>query len=354
MTQGFGVPLITLYTSDPTIPGSNPIGYIITDHNRQPLQITYDRLEDVNRMADGTMRRFITANKKKFSTSWENVPAAGGYNFTADSNLGAAWLKSFYEDNVYNPVWVKFTYAEESWRFPNSQSITSGNRSLATNKTFNRTAQNVLYPNSFSVASVAFSAIASGSGTASIVTSVNHSFTTASTPEIFITGVNQLMNGTWLINNALNNLITFRFSENGNASVSFKINSYVQNGSSANFNTDSTSFINNGASIVISNSRNNSGSTVNGLWIVVGTPISQTVFTASSATSNQVGAGFYGDASIYNSSSWIQYISANAGVVGPAVSSDIVKTFITNFTYDIQKRYTYTDLINMNIEFTEI
>jgi len=48
---------------------------MITDHNRQPLAISVERLETKNRMADGTMRRYTVAKKRTFSVSWSDLPA---------------------------------------------------------------------------------------------------------------------------------------------------------------------------------------------------------------------------------------------------------------------------------------
>jgi hypothetical protein len=352
---GFGVPVLQIYTSDPSIPGSNPTGYIVTDHNRAPLNISYDTIENSARMANGTMRRYITANKKKIATSWDQVPAAGGYNFTADANLGGAWLKSFYEENIYNPVWIKLTYAEESWRFPNSYTPAQTERVLSTNKTFNRTAQNLATPYSFTIANVAYSAFTSGLATASVTTKVAHNLTIDNAPEIFITGVNQLFNGTWLLDSVpSSSVLVFKYFSGNNASATFKINSYIQSGNSASFNVDSTDFIQNGASIVLSNVKNISGASVGGVWKVTATPSSKTSFTASTTVS-QSSQGLYGDATILSSSSYSAAVSnLNASIIGPTVSSDILKVFMTSFTYDIQKRLTVTDLVNMSIEFTEI
>lgn len=191
--MAYGQPMLQLYTSDPTIPGSNATGYTITDDNRAALQISYERLEESSRMADGTMRRFITANKKKVSTSWDTVPAAGGRNFTSDSNLSGAFLKSFFEENVYNPIWIKLTYSEEAWRFANSQSAVSNYGQ--TNLSYNTTTGNTGVNSEFTIKELYTKTISSGSTTAIIITKTPHNITPGS--EIYITGVDQMFNGTW-------------------------------------------------------------------------------------------------------------------------------------------------------------
>lgn len=349
--NGYGVPVLQIYTSDPSIVGATPSGFVVTDHNRQPLNISYDTIESSNRMANGTLRRYITANKKKINTSWDMVPAAGGKNFTADGNLGAAWLKSFYEENVYNPVWIRLIYAEEGWRFANTNSITTP--SAANNQTYNYSTANTAIPNSFVISNKSFGSISNGVGTASISTATPHNLSAGT--EIYITGVDQLFNGTWIVSSSVSSsVVTFTFGSNNNASANFRINSYIQSGTSASFNVDDTSFIQNGASIVIANSKNNIGNSINGNWVITSTPTSKTQFTASSTTS-QTARGQYGDVTIRSSSSYFGSVSSiSPAIVGPAIGSDVLKVFMTNFSYDIQKRFALTDYVNMSIEFTEI
>lgn len=47
----------------------------ITDHNREPLSITIERIERKNRMADGTLRRYTVAKKRTFTVSWSMLPS---------------------------------------------------------------------------------------------------------------------------------------------------------------------------------------------------------------------------------------------------------------------------------------
>lgn len=192
----YGQPILQLYTSDPTIPGSKPTAYAITDDNRSPLQVTYERLEESSRMADGTMRRFITANKKIISTSWDTVPTAGGKNYTSDGYLSGAFLKSFFEENVYNPIWIKLTYSEEAWRLAGSQSVS--NATKQPNLSYNRTVDNTAISSEFTIDSIGTSAISSSVGSGFIVTKTPHNIVPGS--EIYIKGVNQIFNGTWIAN----------------------------------------------------------------------------------------------------------------------------------------------------------
>src|SRR5689334_1520192 len=47
----------------------------ITDHNRSPLDIDYERIEKKSRMVEGTLRRYSRAKKRTFSVSWTLIPS---------------------------------------------------------------------------------------------------------------------------------------------------------------------------------------------------------------------------------------------------------------------------------------
>jgi hypothetical protein len=97
--------------------------YPLTDHNRQPIAFDYEIIERSSRMADGTMRKFVVAKKIKVSTSWRDLPSGTfvpttgknqGYNMTVDGYKGGAWIKDFYETNLFKPVYVKITHSQDS------------------------------------------------------------------------------------------------------------------------------------------------------------------------------------------------------------------------------------------------
>ncbi len=66
----------------------------VTDHNRSDVGIDWDRIEKANRMANGTMRKYVIADKRNFSVSWDNVPHTS--TFTVDHNWGVSEMKAFY------------------------------------------------------------------------------------------------------------------------------------------------------------------------------------------------------------------------------------------------------------------
>lgn len=360
-------PGLQLFISDPEIASSTPTAYALTDHNRQALEISYDLIEDSNRMADGTMRKFVTANKKKILITWQTVPAAGGRNFTADGNLGAAWLKSFYEENVFKPVWVKTTYAQENWAYGtpygnttyNSVSNPTQATASSTNATFKRTtdvlAASAAYP--FSISSASISAFSGGTGSVVLTTNVPHSLTTSGTPYIYITGIDQIYNGTFQIASTTSNTITYVYGLGNNPFADFNINSFNQSGSTVSLNVDNNDFVVLGSSVTLFNTKGSYGTTnnINGTWVITGTTGTGGI-SLSSPTFSGSSIGNYGTGQVVSSSAGVSKTinSIFPGYATPAIAADVTKTFITNFSYNITHRYALTDYVDMSIEFTEI
>jgi hypothetical protein len=69
-------------------------GNAVTDHNRQPLNIDVERIEKKQRMANGTLRKYIVADKRSFSTSWQMLPKLSTQ--TVDGFWGAEEIEVFY------------------------------------------------------------------------------------------------------------------------------------------------------------------------------------------------------------------------------------------------------------------
>ena len=93
--------------------------YKLTDHNRQPIKVAYEVIDKTNRMADGTLRRYVIAIKHKITASWTDVPrlTSNAVDYVlGDSTSGkaGAWMKSFYEANVFTPIYVKLIIAGET------------------------------------------------------------------------------------------------------------------------------------------------------------------------------------------------------------------------------------------------
>lgn len=84
----------------------------LTDHNRRSIQISSELIEKVSRMANGTMRKYVISKKDKISVSWEYVPSKT--DCTVDDGFSSEWLTSFYESNVFLPIYLKIVRANES------------------------------------------------------------------------------------------------------------------------------------------------------------------------------------------------------------------------------------------------
>jgi hypothetical protein len=66
----------------------------LSDHNRKDLQISTDRIEKSQRMANGRLRKYYVADKRTFSTSWDMLP--GPTVNTVDGQWGADAIEEFY------------------------------------------------------------------------------------------------------------------------------------------------------------------------------------------------------------------------------------------------------------------
>lgn len=83
----------------------NSTWYKLTDHNREPIGISTELIESQSRMANGTMKKYVVAQKNRISASWKYVPSKT--NETADLGYSAAWLELFYSSNVALPIYLK-------------------------------------------------------------------------------------------------------------------------------------------------------------------------------------------------------------------------------------------------------
>jgi hypothetical protein len=72
--------------------------YKVTEHNRSDLQISTERIEKSQRMANGTLRKFWIADKKTFSVTWDMLPYTTA--LTVDGGWGAKDLRDFYYSDL--------------------------------------------------------------------------------------------------------------------------------------------------------------------------------------------------------------------------------------------------------------
>lgn len=99
---------------------------ILTDHNRGPIALSNNRIENRQRMANGRMRSYHIADKLSLSVSWERLPsrafsedptfndfgqmnAEGVETYTADAGAGAIDMISWYQAHP-GPFYVFLAY----------------------------------------------------------------------------------------------------------------------------------------------------------------------------------------------------------------------------------------------------
>lgn len=69
-------------------------GNKISDHNRGELSVEVERIQEPTRMANGTLRKYIIADKRTFSVSWDGLPHDAG--FTVDGFWGKNEIEEWY------------------------------------------------------------------------------------------------------------------------------------------------------------------------------------------------------------------------------------------------------------------
>ena len=97
---------------------------MLTDDNRSPLDFSDERIEKRERMINGRMRSYHTADKMKISTSWNMIPSRSHSNvpsfnittgksphtsYTTDGGAGGADMLEWY-DGHKGSFWVFLAY----------------------------------------------------------------------------------------------------------------------------------------------------------------------------------------------------------------------------------------------------
>jgi len=73
-------------------------GNKLTEHNRSELSVDVERIETAKRMANGTMRKYVVADKRTFGVSWNDIPHTAEY--TVDGFWGGKEIEKFYNENA--------------------------------------------------------------------------------------------------------------------------------------------------------------------------------------------------------------------------------------------------------------
>lgn len=71
----------------------------VTDHNRQPLNVQTEKIEKAERMANGTLRKYVVAKKRSYDFTWNLIPSkrnvSGALN-TADGGIAGEEIENFF------------------------------------------------------------------------------------------------------------------------------------------------------------------------------------------------------------------------------------------------------------------
>lgn len=81
-------------------------GNPVTDHNRGQLEVSVERIEKKQRLANGTLRKYIVADKRTFSCSWTMLPKLSSQ--TVDGFWGGDAIENFY-NTVVGPFSLELT-----------------------------------------------------------------------------------------------------------------------------------------------------------------------------------------------------------------------------------------------------
>jgi hypothetical protein len=131
----------------PTTSMLNDSFIILSDHNRSEINISNQRLEQRQRMINGSMRSYHIADKINISTSWNLLPSRSFENdpefnqttgksiydalpleqYTADNGAGGVEMLDWYESHQ-GPFWVFLSYDKYS-NFSTNQRIQLGSYS---------------------------------------------------------------------------------------------------------------------------------------------------------------------------------------------------------------------------------
>lgn len=91
-------------TSEFTIAAPTNGKLTLSDHSRSPLSVSYELIENFQRMANGTARKYVVAKKRNLSCTWSLLPSIKTMtvnsittNMVVDNNADANTMKAFYE-----------------------------------------------------------------------------------------------------------------------------------------------------------------------------------------------------------------------------------------------------------------
>jgi hypothetical protein len=84
----------------------------LSDHSRSPLSVNYEVIENSQRMANGTLRKYIISKKRNLTCSWDMLPTSS--DLVVDNNASALSMKRFFEINNVYPMTMSIYYKRNS------------------------------------------------------------------------------------------------------------------------------------------------------------------------------------------------------------------------------------------------
>lgn len=81
----------------------------LSDHSRSPMSLNYEMIEKSQRMADGTMRKYVVAKKRIVRCDWTMLPTIRSQ--VVDGNADARDMKDFYQEYCYKPIDMTMYFA---------------------------------------------------------------------------------------------------------------------------------------------------------------------------------------------------------------------------------------------------
>lgn len=112
----FGRPAAVIFgtTNNVAVNGYDSLtDFICTDHGRQEINISPERVETAGRMIDGTYRSHFVTKKDEISVAWIDVPSratdAGSIKYTADGYKGGMEILDYLDSIGGATFYLKLT-----------------------------------------------------------------------------------------------------------------------------------------------------------------------------------------------------------------------------------------------------
>jgi hypothetical protein len=294
---------------------SPSVFYYLTDHNRQPITMDNEVIEKVNRMADGTMRKFVVARKRKVNVSWSQLVSGTGVPVSdydvikltpSPSTVADVWTNSTGSTNTanYNQTYTATANIRRTSSSTANAYIRIDWKKADGSFNGNTGATNILSINNSSWTQLSVTATAPADTAYAII--VVNATPASTTDYIYVKSVTF----------AGNFVATSRFIAGTDTTISL---TYFTN-------------LNSGYTMTADGYKG-------GAWIKsfyeqnVFTPIKLRVTHSSDDYNKNTEGAFY---------------------PSPYSGGETIDCYITSFSYDIVKRYTLTDLVDIKMEFTEI